>query len=61
MTMIIKDPKPMGCIKCNSKREYKQYKLTSRSKKNLRQPKLTPKATRERRTNKNQLVEGKKS
>ena len=53
----------MGCSKSSSKREvYSNTILPQETRKiSNKQPKLTPKATRERGTNKTQLVKGKKS
>ena len=49
-----KDPKPMGCSKSSSKREiYSNTNLPPEPRKiSNKQPNSTPKATRERRTNK---------
>ena len=50
------NPKPMGCSKISSKREvYNNTILPQETRKTSnKQPKLTPKATRERRRNKTQ-------
>ena len=50
------DPKPMGCSKSSSKREVYSYtSLPKETRKILiKQSKLTPKGTRERRRNKTQ-------
>ena len=50
------DPKPMGCSKCSSKREvYSNIILPQETRKiSNTQSNLTPKGTRERRTNKTQ-------
>ena len=50
------DPKPMGCSKSSSKREaYNNTILPQETRKIWnKQPNLTPKETRERRTNKTQ-------
>ena len=58
------DPKPMGCSKSSSKREvYSNTILPQETRKiSNKQPNLTPKETRERRTKKTpKLAEGKKS
>ena len=48
------DPKPMGHSKSSSKSEVYSNSILPQEKRNLKQPNLTPKATRERRTNKTQ-------
>ena len=50
------DPKPMGCSKSSSKREVYSNKIFPQETREIsnKQPKLTPKATRERRMNKTQ-------
>ena len=53
----------MGWSKSSSKREVYNYTSLPQETRNIsnKQSKLTSKGTRERRTNKTQLVEGKKS
>ena len=48
------DPKPMGCSKSSSKWEVFSNTVSPQETRNIsnKQPNLTPKATRERRTNK---------
>ena len=48
------DPKPRGCSKSSSKREIYSNKILPQEARKIsnKQPNLTPKATRERRTNK---------
>ena len=46
------DLKPMGHSKSSSKREVDSNTILTQEKKNSEHPTLTPKATRERRTNK---------
>ena len=50
------DPKPMGCSKSSSKRDVYSYTSLSKETRKIssKQSNLTPKATRERRTNKTQ-------
>ena len=50
------DPKPMGCSKSSSKREIYSTTILPQETRNIsnKQPNLTPKETRERRTNKTQ-------
>ena len=50
------DPKPMGCNKCSSKREVYSNTILPQETRNIsnKQPNLTPKAIRERRTKKPQ-------
>ena len=50
------DPKPIGCSKSNSKREVYSNTIVLQETRKIsnKQPNLTPKATRERRTNKTQ-------
>ena len=58
------DPKPMGCSKSSSKSEVYSNTILPQETRNTskKQPKLTPKAIRERRTKKNpKLTEEKKS
>ena len=58
------NPKPMGCSKSSSNREvYSNKNLTQETRNTSnKQPNLTPKAIRERRTkNPPKLAEGKKS
>ena len=57
-------PKPMGCSKRSSKREVYSNSILPQEKRNIsnKQPNLTPKAVRERKTKKTpKLAEGKKS
>ena len=64
MTVKTQRPKPMGCSKSSSKREvYSNTILPQETRKiSNKQPNLTPKAVRERRTKKPpKLAEGKKS
>ena len=63
MRCIHHNPKPMGCSKSSSKREVYSNTLLSQEtgKISNKQPNLTPKAIRERRTKKTKLAEGKKS
>ena len=51
------NPKPMGCSKSSSKREvYSSTSLTQETRKvSDKQPTLTPKGTKKRRTNKTQI------
>ena len=47
------EPVPMGCIKISSKREVHNNMILSQERRiSSKLPKLTPKATREKRTNK---------
>ena len=50
------DPKPMGCGKSSSKREFYSNTILPQETRKIsyKQPNLTPKATGERRTNKTQ-------
>ena len=50
------DPKPMGCSESSSKREVYSYTSLPKETRKIsnKQPNLTPKETRERRTNKTQ-------
>ena len=64
MTMKTRRPKKMGCSKSSSKREVYSNKILPEKTRNIsnKQPNLTPKAIRERRTkNPLKLAEGKKS
>ena len=64
MTMKTRRPEPMGCSKSSSKREVYSNTILPQETRNIsnKQPNLTPKAIRERRTKKNpKLAEGKKS
>ena len=56
MTMKNVDPKPMGCSKSSSKGEAYSYTSLPQEtgKISNKQSKITPKGTRERRTNKTQ-------
>ena len=56
MTMKIQQPKPMGCSKTSSKGEVYSNTILPQETRNIsnKQPKLTPKAIRERRTRKPQ-------
>ena len=62
MTMKNNNPKPVGCSKSSSKREvYSNTILPQESRKiSNKQPNLTPKAIRERRTKKNPKVSRRK-
>ena len=53
----------MECSKSSSKREVYSHTILPQETRSIsnKQPNLTPKATRERRTNKTHLAEGKKS
>ena len=57
------DPKPMGCNKSSSKREDYSNTILPQETRSIskKQPKLTPKAIRERRKKTQKLAEGKKS
>ena len=57
------DPKPMGCSKSSSKREVYSNTIPPQETKIIsnKQPNLTPKAIRERKTKPPKLAEGKKS
>ena len=50
------NPKPMGCIKSSSKRDVYSNTILAQETRDTsnKQPNFTPKATRERRTNKTQ-------
>ena len=64
MAMKKDDPKPMGYSKSSSKREVYSSTILPQETRNIsdKQPNLTPKAIRERRTkNPPKLAEGKKS
>ena len=66
MTMKTRRPKPMGCSKSCSKREVYSNTILPQETRNIsnKQPKLTPKAIRERRiatTTKTKLAERNKS
>ena len=63
MTMKTRLPKPMGCSKSSSKREVYSNAILPEETRNIsnKQPYLTPKAIRERRTKTPKLAEGKKS
>ena len=64
MTMKTWQPKPMGCSKSSSKREVYSNTILPQETRNIshKQPNLTAKAIRERRTIKPpKLAEGKKS
>ena len=63
MTIKHDDPKPMGCIQSSSKREVYSNTILPQGTRNIsiKQPNLTPKAIRERRTKPPKLAEGKKS
>ena len=52
MTMKTQQPKTMGCSKSSSKREVKSNTILPQETRNIsnKQPDLTPKAIRERRT-----------
>ena len=56
MTMKTGDPKPMGCSKSSSQREVYSNAVLPQETRNMsnKQPNLTPKAIRERRTKKPQ-------
>ena len=56
MTPKHNNPKPMGCSKSSSKREVYSNSISSQETRKIsnKQSNLTPKATRERRTNKTQ-------
>ena len=64
MTMKTQQPKPMGCSKSSSKKDVFSNTILPQETRNIsnKQPNLTPKAIRERRTTKNpKLAKGKKS
>ena len=56
-------PKPIGCRKSSSKKKFTPYKTCPQRTRKIsnKQPNLTPKATKERITNKNPKLTGEKS